>query len=58
MYKWVASVREILDDQTKDGGTNIHEGEQAWKTYTQWMMVMMMMMMMMTMTTTTLMIYV
>ena len=28
-------------DQTKDGGTNIHECEKDWKAYTQWMMMMM-----------------
>jgi len=34
----------MLDDQTKDGGTNIHECEQDWKAYTHWIMTMMMMM--------------
>ena len=35
MYEFIPSVREMLDDRTKDGGTNIQEGEQAWKAYTQ-----------------------
>jgi hypothetical protein len=41
MYEYFPSVREVLDDQTKHREANIHKGEQAWKTYTQLMMMMM-----------------